>query len=203
MMEDTLRSLVEDSLSKFCAFMDTCCAARLDVNSTADVAVVGGTDVYNPRAKPPLLVATLDVNAEGNGFAYSIDPDAVPGVIAGIFDAGIERVRNIPQLEQVIMEDIFWASTPKLASVHAQEEAVQVGWGAWPFISTPWLGLIRFGFRIQGFRIQGLGFGASGLGCRHAHAQEAAVLVGAAGCGAGWLLCGSSRNFNASTVRVR
>lgn len=142
-MEDTLRALVEESLSKFTTFILGCCAGHVLIHATNNVELLDapvGTagsaagsvtpvaalppDAAAPGRKPPLLTVELAPNKEGTKLTLSVAPEQIVSKIMNIYDAAITRVQGLPHLEPAVMENLFWATLPLLSSVHSQEAHV-------------------------------------------------------------------------------
>ncbi|GAX80571.1 hypothetical protein CEUSTIGMA_g8008.t1 [Chlamydomonas eustigma] len=121
-MEDTMRFLVEESLTKYVSYVRSACATKIVVKSSNQVEIEGSTLLGSRR--PPLLTAELQSTKE-NTFVYSIAAESVVTKLIGVYDHGVRKLQGMPQLEPAIMEALFWAVVPTLNSVHPLEEAVQ------------------------------------------------------------------------------
>ena len=53
-------------------------------------------------------------------FLYTTALDAITSKMVALFDVAIGRAQGLSSLEPAIMENLFWASTPVLSSVHPQ-----------------------------------------------------------------------------------
>ncbi|GFH19488.1 uncharacterized protein HaLaN_16441, partial [Haematococcus lacustris] len=93
------------------------------VESDSPAAGSGPPRVSAPR-KPPLLLLELQVSKDGSRLHYSAPLAAIITKATAVFDHAVTKVSGIPVLEPAIMEGLFWASVPQLASVHPQEEGV-------------------------------------------------------------------------------
>ncbi|XP_058416307.1 dynein axonemal heavy chain 1 isoform X1 [Diceros bicornis minor] len=122
MLQDTLRFLVQDSLASFSQFIsDTCCSV-LDCTD----AMVWGEDLinspYRPRKNPLFIV---DLVLDSSGVHYSTPLEQFEASLLNLFDKGILATHAVPQLEKLVMEDIFISGNPLLESVGLHEPLVE------------------------------------------------------------------------------
>ncbi|KAK9803422.1 hypothetical protein WJX72_010826 [[Myrmecia] bisecta] len=120
-MEDTLRSCVEDNLARFAAFVRAACSTQVTVKDLASVEVVDAAG--GAARKPPLFSIEL-VLRDNNTFGYSSDLDALVPKFLAVVERAITSTQGIQQLEPLVMEKMFWATKPTLGSVHPQEPAL-------------------------------------------------------------------------------
>ncbi|KAK7819786.1 hypothetical protein U0070_012392 [Myodes glareolus] len=118
MLQDTLRFLVQDSLSSFSQFIGDACCSVLDC--TDDMA--WGEDLvnspYRPRKNPLFIV---DLVLDSSGVHYSTSLEQFEMTLLNLFDKGILATHAVPQLEKLVMEDIFISGDPLLESVGLHE----------------------------------------------------------------------------------
>uniref|UniRef100_A0A8C9M054 Dynein axonemal heavy chain 1 n=1 Tax=Piliocolobus tephrosceles TaxID=591936 RepID=A0A8C9M054_9PRIM len=122
MLQDTLRFLVQDSLASFSQFIsDACCSV---LNCTDDM--VWGDDLinspYRPRKNP---LFTVDLVLDSSGVHYSTPLEQFEASLLNLFDKGILATHAVPQLEKLVMEDIFISGDPLLESVGLHEPLVE------------------------------------------------------------------------------
>uniref|UniRef100_A0A2K6RAQ5 Dynein axonemal heavy chain 1 n=1 Tax=Rhinopithecus roxellana TaxID=61622 RepID=A0A2K6RAQ5_RHIRO len=122
MLQDTLRFLVQDSLASFSQFIsDACCSV---LNCTDDM--VWGDDLinspYRPRKNP---LFTVDLVLDSSGVHYSTPLEQFEASLLNLFDKGILATHAVPQLEKLVMEDIFVSGDPLLESVGLHEPLVE------------------------------------------------------------------------------
>ncbi|XP_053785531.1 dynein axonemal heavy chain 1 isoform X3 [Desmodus rotundus] len=122
MLQDTLRFLVQDSLTSFSQFIsDACCSV---VDCTDDM--VWGEDLinspYRPRKNPLFIV---DLVLDSSGVHYSTPLEQFETSLLNLFDKGILATHAVPQLEKLVMEDIFISGDPLLESVGLREPLVE------------------------------------------------------------------------------
>ena len=66
----------------------------------------------------------LDLTLEKTGVQYSTDLESFERVVIMLFDKGITCTKNVPQLEKMVIEGLFWSGTPLLESVGENEPEV-------------------------------------------------------------------------------
>ncbi|CAO2638238.1 Dynein axonemal heavy chain 1 [Lemmus lemmus] len=122
MLQDTLRFLVQDSLGSFSQFIGDACCSVLDC--TDDMA--WGEDLvnspYRPRKNPLFIV---DLVLDTSGVHYSTPLEQFEMTLLNLFDKGILATHAVPQLEKLVMEDIFISGDPLLESVGLHEPLVE------------------------------------------------------------------------------
>ncbi|KAJ9531690.1 hypothetical protein QJQ45_021840, partial [Haematococcus lacustris] len=95
-MEDTLRFLLEESLTKYVAFITAACSTKVRVVSTCLVesdspaAGSGPPRVSAPR-KPPLLLLELQVSKDGSRLHYSAPLAAIITKATAVFDHAVTK----------------------------------------------------------------------------------------------------------------
>ncbi|XP_035886761.1 dynein heavy chain 1, axonemal isoform X2 [Phyllostomus discolor] len=122
MLQDTLRFLVQDSLASFSQFIsDACCSV---IDCTDDM--VWGEDLINSPYRPrknPLFI--MDLVLDSSGVHYSTPLEQFETSLLSLFDKGILATHAVPQLEKLVMEDIFISGDPLLESVGLHEPLVE------------------------------------------------------------------------------
>ncbi|OWK02778.1 hypothetical protein Celaphus_00010474, partial [Cervus elaphus hippelaphus] len=122
MLQDTLRFLVQDSLSSFSQFISDACCSVLDCADD----MVWGEDLinspYRPRKNPLFIV---DLVLDTSGVHYSTPLEQFETSLLNLFDKGILATHTVPQLEKLVMEDIFISGDPLLESVGLHEPLVE------------------------------------------------------------------------------
>ncbi|XP_016065513.1 PREDICTED: dynein heavy chain 1, axonemal [Miniopterus natalensis] len=122
MLQDTLRFLVQDSLASFSQFISDACCSVLDCT---DDMVWGGDFInspYRPRKNPLFIV---DLVLDSSGVHYSTPLEQFETALLNLFDKGILATHAVPQLEKLVMEDIFISGNPLLESVGLHEPLVE------------------------------------------------------------------------------
>ncbi|XP_023368810.1 dynein heavy chain 1, axonemal [Otolemur garnettii] len=122
MLQDTLRFLVQDSLANFTQFISDACCSVLDCTDD----MVWGEDLinspYRPRKNP---LFTVDLVLDTSGVHYSTPLENFEISLLNLFDKGILATHAVPQLEKLVMEDIFISGDPLLESVGLHEPLVE------------------------------------------------------------------------------
>ncbi|XP_072576883.1 dynein axonemal heavy chain 1 isoform X1 [Vulpes vulpes] len=122
MLQDTLRFLVQDSLASFSQFISDACCNVLDCPD--DMVWVEDliNSPYRPRKNPLFIV---DLVLDGSGVHYSTPLEHFETSLLNLFDKGILATHAVPQLEKLVMEDIFISGDPLLESVGLHEPLVE------------------------------------------------------------------------------
>jgi dynein heavy chain len=71
----------------------------------------------------PIFSLEIVITADGS-FAYSTDLDKFEPTLIAIFDAAVDKVQAIPQLDPSIMESLTYTTIPLLDSVYPMEAKV-------------------------------------------------------------------------------
>ena len=126
MMQDTLRSMTEESMESYSNFI--CGAVSYDVN-IEDIGKVESKPTGMSTMKWPLFKLELILNPDGT---VDIGSNGLPipfeqfvEMPLSLFDKALSSVSDIPQLEPMVVDQIFWSSKPILASVTAAEPLAQ------------------------------------------------------------------------------
>lgn len=64
----------------------------------------------------------VDIQVKDGALCYSTSASEMEQIVIDLFDNAIDSVRDIPQVEQMVMAHLVWASSPVLDSVHKMEE---------------------------------------------------------------------------------
>uniref|UniRef100_A0A8C0W387 Dynein axonemal heavy chain 1 n=1 Tax=Castor canadensis TaxID=51338 RepID=A0A8C0W387_CASCN len=122
MLQDALRFLVQDSLASFSQFISDACCSVLECTD----GMVWGEDFinspYRPRKNPLFIV---DLVLDSSGVHYSTPLEQFETTVLSLFDKGILATHAVPQLEKLVMEDIFISGNPLLESVGLHEPLVE------------------------------------------------------------------------------
>ena len=106
MMQDSLYTMAHKSLYKFVNTLISFIPEEVEVASPKEVLnSFPELDEENPQMPIPLIA--MDIIRGEKGFIYSTDPDNVVDKIRVVFEDGINRIREIPVIEEVVMEHLF------------------------------------------------------------------------------------------------
>ncbi|XP_057625591.1 dynein axonemal heavy chain 1 [Chionomys nivalis] len=122
MLQDTLRFLVQDSLSSFSQFIGDACCSVLDCTDDMPWGEDLVNSPYRPRKNPLFIV---DLVLDTSGVHYSTPLEQFEMTLLNLFDKGILATHAVPQLEKLVMEDIFISGDPLLESVGLHEPLVE------------------------------------------------------------------------------
>ncbi|XP_021099656.1 dynein heavy chain 1, axonemal isoform X2 [Heterocephalus glaber] len=122
MLQDTLRFLVQDSLASFTQFISDICGSVRDCPED----MVWGEDLMNSPYRPKKnALFIMDLVLDGSGVHYSTPLEQFETSLLNIFDKGILATHSVPQLEKLVMEDLFISGDPLLESVGLHEPLVE------------------------------------------------------------------------------
>ncbi|GAB1605522.1 hypothetical protein Ahia01_000834300 [Argonauta hians] len=119
---DTLRFLVNDSLSNFTNMILNSCESTLGVE---EGFVWEGNLIVSPFKPRKIALFYIELVIDDQGPHYNTNINEFETCMITLFDKGINATQAVPQLEKYIMEDIFWSGTPLLESVGAHEPHVE------------------------------------------------------------------------------
>lgn len=120
-MQDSLRYLVQDSLAAFTQMIQDATYSIIDLQED----FTWGEDIINSSYKPKKnALFMLDLTMEKSGVQYNTDLKSFGRVVVTLFDKGITCTKNVPQLEKMVIEGLFWSGTPLLESVGENEPEV-------------------------------------------------------------------------------
>jgi len=123
MMQDVLRSLIEQSLGQLVSTIEMVCSADVTVTSTADVVQVYPEST--PRSfRSPIMSLDIDISDNREHFTWSTNIEDIAPVLLGIFDRALTSLAGIKQLEPLIMSQLFWSQINDLAVPHPREPLI-------------------------------------------------------------------------------
>ncbi|KAJ8395762.1 hypothetical protein AAFF_G00029990 [Aldrovandia affinis] len=120
-LEDTLRFLVQDSLASLARLVFDSCQDLLSVPED----LTWGSDLINSPYKPkrcPMFM--VDLIIDRTGVHYNIPLLNFETNVMSLFDRGVLVTHNLPQLDKLVMKNMFISGTPLLQSVPLWESAV-------------------------------------------------------------------------------
>ncbi|KAI5076359.1 hypothetical protein GOP47_0008424 [Adiantum capillus-veneris] len=126
MMEDCVRYLVEETLGRYCNFVERHCG-----NPVVDVMDIDCVNTVWPQSdhkivkKPPLFALEI-VNMEENVFDYNTPLKNFEDGVCKAFDNAICCTQSILQIEPAIMEKLMWSKVAAIGSVNLLEEEILV-----------------------------------------------------------------------------
>ena len=121
MMQDTLFTTTHRSLHKFVEVISRYIPVRVNISSPKEVtnefeltAQQLLTDPEHARNNPPIPLIAIDILNGGKMFMYSTDPLHVVERTKQIFEEGLNKIKEIPTMEEVVMEHLFKKQGSKL-----------------------------------------------------------------------------------------
>ncbi|KAJ3324532.1 Dynein heavy chain 1, axonemal, partial [Blyttiomyces sp. JEL0837] len=122
-MQDSLRFLVLNSLTDFIRLIHYISCQRVVISGTNDVRIFIGDKLSTPdNARRPLF--QIDLTFKNGKVGYSTDLTLYESSVLAIFDKAMSAVENLPQLEPMVLDQMFWATKPNLQIPHTKEATV-------------------------------------------------------------------------------
>ncbi|TPX59753.1 hypothetical protein SpCBS45565_g07659 [Spizellomyces sp. 'palustris'] len=125
-MQDSLRFLVLNSLGDYIRLISSISCQRVIVSGTNDVKIidplVNKIMVGESSTRKPLFM--IDLVYRNGKLQYGIDFEHFEGVILSIFDKGLSTVEGLPELEPLVLDQMFWAAKPTLQIPHSREVGI-------------------------------------------------------------------------------
>lgn len=114
MMQDSLFTLTHKSLHKFVDTLEKFIPNDVTVYSPKEVRNLFdlteeqlSIDPEYARNNPPIPLIAIDILKGGKMFLYSTDPNQVIEKTKQIFEEGLAKIKDIPTMEEVVMESLF------------------------------------------------------------------------------------------------
>ncbi|ORY49032.1 hypothetical protein BCR33DRAFT_714104 [Rhizoclosmatium globosum] len=114
-MQDSLRFLVLNSLVDFNKLISSISSQRVVVTDTNDL-------IPPDNAKRPLF--QIDLTFKNGVISYNTDLGMYETAILNVFDKAMTAVESLPQLEPLVLDQMFWATKPNLQIPHNKEPAI-------------------------------------------------------------------------------
>jgi dynein heavy chain len=117
-MQDSIRFLVLNSLSDFTRLFSQITNQKVVINGASDVVITdlkGSSD----NVKKPLF--QVDLVFRNGTVAYGTDISVYESILLSLFDKAISVVEGLPQLEPLILDQMFWSTKPEIQTPHQQE----------------------------------------------------------------------------------
>ncbi|MGH0183081.1 UNVERIFIED_CONTAM: hypothetical protein FKN15_013335 [Acipenser sinensis] len=121
-LQDSLRFLVQDSLVNFTQLLLDACHSVLRCPDDMD----WGSDLINSPFKPkrnPLFF--VDLVLDKSGVHFSTPKENFERSLLALFDKGILATHNVPQLQKLVLKNMFISGVPLLESVGLHEPPVE------------------------------------------------------------------------------
>ncbi|XP_078481026.1 dynein axonemal heavy chain 1-like isoform X3 [Ciona intestinalis] len=121
-MQDSLRYLVQDSLTNFTTMISDACYQVMECKDEMEWPGTVLASPFKPK-RNPLFVIDLVIDA--TGVQYSTPLESFEPSLVGLFDKAIASTQHVPQLERYVLEELFWRGAALLESVGAHEPNVE------------------------------------------------------------------------------
>ncbi|KAI9104654.1 dynein heavy chain and region D6 of dynein motor-domain-containing protein [Phlyctochytrium arcticum] len=126
LMQDSLRFLILNSLGDYVRMISSISAQKVLISGTNDVKIVDPlankiVAGENVTRKPLFAIEMVFRNGK---LQYNLDYDHFEGVLLTTFDKALNTVDGLPELEPLVLDQMFWAAKPTLQIPHSREFAV-------------------------------------------------------------------------------
>ncbi|XP_066927305.1 dynein axonemal heavy chain 1-like isoform X2 [Clytia hemisphaerica] len=121
-MQDSLRFLAQESLENYTQMIADACVSMKDVKETMKWPGSVLSSPYQPKKNPLFLI---DLAFEDGGIGFSTPKHKFEESTINLFNKGVNSTKKIPQLEKMVLTNLFWSGTPLLESVGENEPLVK------------------------------------------------------------------------------
>jgi dynein heavy chain len=122
-MQDSIRFLVLNSINEFVKTISSIAFQKVVIGGTNNVKIYDSLSPFEISSKRPLFL--VDLVFKHGKLNYNIDLQQFEVTLVSIFDKSFSTSENLPQLEPLVLEQIFWAAKPTLQGVHCKEIAAR------------------------------------------------------------------------------
>lgn len=120
-MQDSLRTMVISSIGEFVKSLKSITSQNVTINGPNDVKISPSSKNEATLKRPLFLV---DLAFKSGKLQYNIDLELFESTLLGLFDRAITTPDNLPQLEPLVLDQMFWATKPTLQTVNARESVI-------------------------------------------------------------------------------
>ncbi|KAJ3395883.1 Dynein heavy chain 1, axonemal [Lobulomyces angularis] len=123
-MQDSIRFLMIHSLTDFIKIISNITCQKVVINGTNDVKVIDPTIKKNsnfsvePNRRP---LFQIDLVCRNGVVMYNTDLSTYENVLLSLFEKAFTVVEGLPQLEPIVLDQMFWATKPMLQIPHQKE----------------------------------------------------------------------------------
>ncbi|KAJ3159379.1 Dynein heavy chain 1, axonemal [Geranomyces michiganensis] len=124
-MQDSLRFLVLNSLGDYIRLISSISNQKVTIAGTNDIKITegrGSSKVSDVGPRRPLF--SVDLMFKNGSLYYNLDFDHFQSVLMSIFDKALTTVEGLPELEPLVLDQMFWAARPTLQIPHARDPAI-------------------------------------------------------------------------------
>ncbi|KAI8896128.1 dynein heavy chain and region D6 of dynein motor-domain-containing protein [Globomyces pollinis-pini] len=122
-MQDSLRFLLINSIQDYVKFIKGISSQTVTIKGTNDVKIVDPSQSISlngdPTVKKPLFV--IDLIFKFGKVQYNVDLHSFESTLLAIFDKCFTAAESLPQLEPLVLDQIFWATKPTLQSINGRD----------------------------------------------------------------------------------
>lgn len=130
-MQDSLRFLIINSVKDYTRLIKSISCQKVIINGANDIKII------DPNAKSEKLAVSsgdgigrrplfqIDLLYRNGAIVYSTDLTVYEQTLLSIFDKAVSAVEGLPQLEPIVLDQMFWATKPNLQTPHPKEKVLQ------------------------------------------------------------------------------
>ncbi|KAF0288035.1 Dynein heavy chain 1, axonemal [Amphibalanus amphitrite] len=123
MMQDSLRYLARDSCAALVDTMDSTCGKFLSCEKNFE----WGEDlVQHPMIGPAQPFFYVELQIDSNGPLYSTPMERFVKVMLNVFEHGVTVTHDVPPLEPLVLDNIFWPDRTPLSSIGLMNPEITV-----------------------------------------------------------------------------
>ncbi|TPX58491.1 hypothetical protein PhCBS80983_g03079 [Powellomyces hirtus] len=126
-MQDSLRFLVLNSLSDYIRLITSISNQKVMIAGTNDVKIAEGRGHAKSSGSdsgPRRPLFAVDLLFRNGTLHYNLDFSHFETVLLSIFDKALTTVEGLPELEPLVLDQMFWAAKPTLQIPHTRDPAI-------------------------------------------------------------------------------
>ena len=123
-MQDSLRFLVVNSVHDFTKMIKAITTQKVVISGTNDVKIfdLNGKTGDDSAVRKPLFV--IDLVFKSGRLQYNTDISLFESIIMSVFEKAMYVPESLPQLEPLVLDQMFWAAKPSLETVNSKEPVI-------------------------------------------------------------------------------
>jgi dynein heavy chain len=125
MMQDSLRTMVLSSLNEYAKAITAVTSQKITILSTNCVKITNSAKPMDKEYIPKKPLFAVDLLYKMGKLYYNLDFENFEGVLVALFEKACTVTENLPQLESLVIDQIFWAQKAILQGVHSNEKSVK------------------------------------------------------------------------------
>ena len=125
MMQDSLRTMVLSSLNEYAKAITAVTSQKITILSTNCVKITNSAKPMDKEYIPKKPLFAVDLMYKMGKLYYNLDFENFESVLVALFEKACTVTENLPQLESLVIDQIFWAQKSILQGVHSNEKSVK------------------------------------------------------------------------------